>query len=1613
MKNSQKKTQRKQRKPKKQSPPEEMLFRSCCALLFDQIPSGIAFWDEEGKLIALNRAFLDLLATEREEAVGRTLGELVEIESGTSFEEEMDRLRSSGSAEGKRRIRLRDGRTREIEFQDIAAPDPAGGEKRYFYSIVADVTERNALWRDAERAEKHLRRFLESALEGVWYIKFTPPIPTGLPRDEIARLMIEREHLVESNDALARMYGLDSAEKMIGRRLGEWFLRTPENMAILARFIENGFRITNARSLELNRQGRARHFEISAAGEIENERLIGIWGIQRDITERIEAEQHLRESEQKSRAIVDNLGIGVALINEQMEVLELNEKMLTWYPGASAGENQLCYKTLVAPPRDEPCPDCPVLKTLSDGRPHEVTRTENRNGASVHLRICSSPLLDAEGRPKGAIETVEDVTHREIGRRRIEAEAQLVNEMAPLDDRSRLLDLVIRRATELLDADFGVIVELDPETGAIGEAHPSRFPLERIPKGTHVKGQGVLGKVAGGEIVFTPDVTAEKEYIGYPDWHPRVGPCIGLPLIMLGKILGIMFIGREKGGTPFTEGDRDYATALAHHAAVAIERTRQMEALKESERRFRDIVDNALEWVWEVDPEGRYTYASPVCEKILGYKPDEVLGKFFYEFFHPDDREELKKRIFEIFAKKEPFRGLLNRNIHKDGRTVWLSTSGVPILDRRGKLLGYRGADVDQTEIKQAEKALRESEERYRTLIEHLPVGLYRNTPGPTGKFIMANPAIAQMFGYDSVEEFMKTKVADLYQNPEERKAFSEKLLARGKLVAEEIRLKKRDGTPIWGAVTANVVRDEKGEIEYFDGVIQDITDQKRAEQALQEAVEFQKRLLATAATAIFIVDKDHNITSVNEEFCKITGFDKEEIIGKHCTILQGTTCSDSCPLDDLKPGERILRERCTIHSKDGKRLSIIKNADVLRDQEGRVTGAIESFVDVTELVEAQEAAEAATRAKSQFLANMSHEIRTPLNGVIGMTELALQTDLTEEQRDFLETAKNSADALLTLINDILDFSKIEAGQLTLETIDFGLRTTVESALEPLAVKAHQKGLELAADIRPDVPEAVRGDPTRLRQVLVNLVGNAIKFTEKGEVVVTVDPVAENDEQVELHFAVSDTGIGIPPEKLETIFEAFAQADGSTTRKYGGTGLGLAISHQLVEMMGGRIWVESELGKGTTFHFTVKFGLQPVPEKFTPSPETIRLEGMRVLVVDDNATNRKILEEILAQWGMRVTAVENGPKALEAFREAESANQPFGLVLLDSQMPEMDGFTVAEHLKKMEPVPPPTVMMLTSTGQKGDVARCKEVGISAYLVKPIKQSQLFDAIMSSMRYAAVEPEPKKVITKYTIEETRKKLRILLAEDNPVNQKLAIAMLHKRGHEVAAVENGRQALEMLEREPFDLVLMDVQMPEMDGFTATRIIREREKATGRHIPIVAMTAHALKGDRERCIEAGMDDYVSKPIKRLQLYETIERVVAETSRGRSPADASAPAGADDPADSILDREEILERVGGDMELLAELVEIFTADSAEMLGRIEKAIETGDAEELRSAAHALKGSVGNFGENAAFKTARSLEMMGKEGDLSNAKQALDLLKKQVEQVLEALKDFVGQGES
>ncbi|MBI5295412.1 MAG: response regulator [Chloroflexi bacterium] len=776
--------------------------------------------------------------------------------------------------------------------------------------------------------------------------------------------------------------------------------------------------------------------------------------------------------------------------------------------------------------------------------------------------------------------------------------------------------------------------------------------------------------------------------------------------------------------------------------------------------------------------------------------------------------------------------------------------------------------------------------------------------------------------------------------------------------------------------------------------ICHDVSERKAAEQEVLWRKEYFEALVSSSPVSIVVMDRDERIVSINPAFEKLFGYSSQEAVGQVLDTLVATeeTLAEAAEFSrQIMLGEihGIVKRR----RKDGALVDVeLSGVPVI--VAGERIGGLALYHDITDLVRARREAEDSNRAKSEFLANMSHEIRTPMNGVIGMLELTLETDLTKDQRDYLQTSLNSAEALLSLLNDILDFSKIEAGRLEFESIGFNLRNTVEDVAYTLAKRAQDKGLEMVGLVHPDLDFELSGDPSRLRQILVNLVGNAIKFTHQGEIVIRAEPHVETDGALTVRFSVQDTGIGIPVERQRAIFERFTQADGSTTRRYGGTGLGLAICKQLVDGMGGVIGVDSVPGQGSTFWFTLPFRRRPVKiqtEPLLPVRE-VDWKSLRILGVDDNTTNRTVLSHILEGSGCQIDVVSSGARAIETLRKAARSGNPYHIVLLDMQMPVMDGEQTAREIKSDPLIAEAKIIILTSIGQRGDAARLEALGCAGYLLKPVKQQMLFEALSAVLELD--HEEKKGLITRHTLSEQRRGLRVLLAEDNPVNQKLAVLILQRSGYSVDTVENGQAALEQALRGNYDAILMDVQMPEMDGCEATRRIRTAR--TGSRIPIIAMTAHALKGDRDRCLEAGMDDYLTKPIERDVLLQTLDKWIqvpegvrarVETPTPPVPAAAPAPSAADE---APMDYDEALLRFDNDRAFLESMCAELIAGIPTRISDMRNDLQMGNANDFFRHAHNLKGMVANFSARPLVRLAAEMEALGRTEDLTNASALL-----------------------
>jgi PAS domain S-box-containing protein len=1028
-------------------------------------------------------------------------------------------------------------------------------------------------------------------------------------------------------------------------------------------------------------------------------------------------------------------------------------------------------------------------------------------------------------------------------------------------------------------------------------------------------------------------------------------------------------------------------------------------ALSDREELFRTAFHNAPFGMILCAVDTRIVQVNARMCQMVGYTEQELLASTWMQLTHKDDIGISQRAVDEMLRGRLPTADIEKRYIHKNGNVIEVRLRVSLVLDARSNPAYFITHVEDVTDRNRMVAELREERHILYTLMDNLPDMIYFKDR--ESRFTRINPALAKLFGLSDPAQAVGNSDFDYFAAQHAQLAHDDEqeIIRTGQpKVGKEEKETWPDGNVRWASTTKMPLRDAAGNIIGTFGVSRDITERKLAEAENTRLAA----IVNSSDDAIFSTSREGNIATWNAGAERMFGYKAEEVKGRHFSLL---IPEDRRP--DLAANKAVLmRGEAPMHyehenqRKDGTRLQVALTLSPIKDPSGAVTGVSVITRDITErkraeeeLQRAKEAAEAASRAKSEFVANMSHEIRTPMNGIIGMTDLALDTPLNAEQREYLTMVKDSGNDLLTLINDVLDFSKIEAGKLSLDPTEFNLRELMANTLKPLAVRASMKGPEIVLGVKPGVPEHLIGDGGRLRQVIVNLVENAIKFTRRGEIAVGVDIESRQGENLLLHFSIRDTGIGIPAEKQKVIFDAFTQADSSMTREYGGTGLGLTISSRLVQMMGGKIWVQSVVGEGSTFHFTARLGQTKAPVTESVSRNSYRLRDLDVLVVDDNTTNRKILDAMLKHWLMRPEMASSGEEGLAVLERAASAGRPFPLVLLDAQMPEMDGFALAERIKQNPQLAGATIMMLASAGERGDAARCRELGIAVYLIKPIRRSELLEALLAALGKSAGK-ERATVITRHTLHEDRRKLRILLAEDNAVNQQLGVRLLEKRGHTVTVAANGNEALALLEESRFDLVLMDVQMPKMNGLQVTSAIRREEQSTAKHLPIIAMTAHAMQGDRERCLAAGMDGYLAKPINAEELDEAVENLDGRP--GAAPAAITA-------NPEPLDIASALERLEGDAELLQEAGNLFLEQLPDLRMTLRAAINAGDAKAIECAAHRLRGSVASFSAQPASEAAWKLETLGRDGILSETERAHAELEKEIDRLKSAMADLVG----
>ncbi|MDB6150472.1 MAG: domain S-box protein [Chthoniobacter sp.] len=1039
------------------------------------------------------------------------------------------------------------------------------------------------------------------------------------------------------------------------------------------------------------------------------------------------------------------------------------------------------------------------------------------------------------------------------------------------------------------------------------------------------------------------------------------------------------------------------------------ERERADTPLHESEDSFQAFMDFTPAVAFIKDETGRYVFINKPMEQQFGVSLEELRGHTDEEWLPSETARMMAENEHAMLLSGKPSR-LVESLPTKDGKMVeWLMLK-FPIRTADGRtFLG--GVGIDITKQKRAERAAKEREAQFRDLFDEAPVAYHELDP--EGRILRVNKTELAMLGY-TAEEMVGRKVADFIVDADSEAEILRQLRGAVRLESYQRTFRMKGGKKVPVLMRHKLITGPEGQVSGMRSTLQDISALKRIEEDLREAEEKYRSIFEHAIEGIFQSTPEGSYMSVNPALASIYGYESTEELMRSVTHIALQLYVDPNRRAEFAA---IISEKGAVRDfesevwrKDGTSIWVSERARAVRDADGKLLYYEGTVEDVTARREtektirhARDAALESARLKSQFLANMSHEIRTPMNGIIGMTGLLMDTELSPKQRDFTQTISGSAEALLTIINDVLDFSKIEAGMLAFEELEFDLSSVVEGAVEVLATRAATKGLELASLVHSDVPTGLRGDPGRLRQVLTNLIGNSVKFTEQGEVVVRARLLEATDSEVKLRFTITDSGIGIPPDVQARLFQAFVQADGSTTRKYGGTGLGLAICRQLVEQMHGEIGVESESGKGSTFWFTARLGRNPSASSASQRGAVLR--GKRVLVVDDNATSRSILQHHFDAWGLQQEYATSGAEALLILQREAANGKVFDATVIDMQMPGMNGFALARAIKSDPRLHSPKLVVLTALDRHDDGELLRDAGVDAYVAKPVKQSFLFGCLTtvlasdvdsrplaSGLMALAPKAEP--------LADRTAPLRMLIAEDNVVNQKVALHQLQKLGYTADVVEHGQAALEAIGQKGYDLVFMDCQMPHLDGYAATRELRKREGDT-RKTWIVAMTANSLYGDREKCLAAGMDDYVSKPVK----MEALASAIRAFTEARKNAAASNPEVERAPTIDLRVIDTFRE-MDPDSEngLLEGLIDAFVENTPKVLSEAWTALSGQFAPKLAMAAHSLKGSCSNFGAENMREACAQLEKEAGEGNLERAPKLLAEIEQEFENVRLAL---------
>ena len=1542
--------------------------------LSDATFEGIAI-TEGGKVVGTNRAFAGMFGYEEpSEVVGMHVTDLVAAE----YRGLVGRNVSAGYEETYEVEGLRkDGTTFDAEVR-AKMSSYRGGAARV--TAIRDVTERRRAERQVREAELRYRSLVENIPAVVYTQEFGEPSRTTYISPQVESIQgYSPQEIMADPDHWAEILHPEDIEGVLAedRRTNQ----TGEPFAMEYRQIARDGSVVWVRD------------EAVVVRDEAGEPLY--WqGVLFDVTERRRAGELVQEAEERYRTLVEQLPAAIYVQevgNEDrpggLTYMSPQVEAQSGYPPQAFIEDPDLYLGIIHPDDRERMRE-EDERTEKTGEPFRMEyRVLKPDGSIVWLRDEARLIRDERGRPQVWQGFQLDVTQEKTA-------AEMLRES---EERYRL----IARATDEAIWDSDLLANRQTWNGAVETmfGYPTGFVTDGAWWEDHVHPEdrervipGVEAVLQNGEETWSAEYRFRRADGGYSTVVDRA------------------YLIRDEAGAP---------VRMVGSMADVTGRREAEGRLRASESELRALFSAMNDVILVLDAQGRYLRIAPTNPSLL-YKPSEdLVGQTVRDVFPAEEADAFLGHIRRALDEGRPVDTEYSLPIGDE--EAWFSGTVSPIDEDQ---VLYVARDV--TEKKKAEEQLWQAEARYRTLIERMPAVTYTQEIGSPDAALYMSPQIEALTGY-TPEDCRDPDLRFRMVHPEDRERMmseDEKTGESGGVFATEYRVVHRDGRTVW-VRNESIMVAEPGGPRYWQGFMIDITERKRAEEELRTSEERYRRLIETVQEGIaYIAPEGGIVTFCNQAYAEILGFSTaEELIGRSFfDLLDPENRQEMLEQRELRTRGVSSAYEISVTTNGTPKVLSATGSPLFR-ADGSYGGAVQTIVDTTErkryeegLERARIAAEEASRAKSDFLANMSHEIRTPMNGVIGMADLLIDTDLSAEQQEYAEIVRRSGENLLAIINDILDFSKVEAGQMRVETIDFDLRLAVEDTVSLLAERAQTKGLELANLVEPGLPTALRGDPGRIRQVLTNLIGNAIKFTETGEVVLKVSLAESLGEAIVVRFEVTDTGIGMTEEQQGRLFQSFSQADTSTTRRYGGTGLGLAISKQLVELMGGRIDVRSEPGSGSTFFFTLPFVRQAAPGE-RPLP-VADLRGLRALIVDDNATNRRILREQLSSWEMENDEAEDGQRAIEMMGTAAGEGRPYDLAILDMQMPGMDGMQLARRARADGATAGTRLILLTSMGYRGEGDEARRSGIEAYLTKPVRQAELRDVISTVMGTPAAREESA-LITRHTIRERgpRSSPRLLLAEDNPVNQKVAVRMLEKLGYRVDVTDDGREALEALPKADYAAVLMDVQMPVVDGYEATAEIRRRESEAGddRRVPIIAMTANAMQGDRDKAISVGMDDYLAKPVRQDKLAEVLSRWVSrKPGRETRPDTENGAAAVPDAQEPPLD-EAVLAGLRdlqseGDPDILEELAGMFLGDAPGRIEEIRASLQGGDPGGVERAAHTLKGGAGNMGATRMSRLAADLQEAGRGGDLSDAPRLLRELEDELGRVRGALEEKTGQ---